>query len=349
MNELSDHLRKNLLEIVSGRDVSIKASKAGPLFFSVEDCAQGFVDLFGISQPRKFKEAFKIVTGGVGSEDTKINSLVSSSLLSLLTFYSLFEYQFGKSDCKIDIDDIGQFDSCLFEVRNQVIKFPSCVDILLKNKTQCLFWESKFNEPLRDITDRLELGIGYKDLYLNSDIKEILNSNGIFVVHNSKKLYLQTYENKGKPKEPPKKYLYGIKQAISHLIGLVRGPQIYKKYFPEYPKGYYSGWDEDTKLYFGTILYHVPSMNDVREYKELYEAIFCGEKGRKILSAIYDWVDYKYRGVKSYISKEKLDDVNLIRPLTYQEIFTKDKNKFLDERVARFYELGKYNENPSSL
>lgn len=343
MNELSDHLRKNLLEIVSGRDVSIKASKAGPLFFSVEDCAQGFVDLFGISQPRKFKEAFKIVTGGVGSEDTKINSLVSSSLLSLLTFYSLFEYQFGKSDCKIDIDDIGQFDSCLFEVRNQVIKFPSCVDILLKNKTQCLFWESKFNEPLRDITDRLELGIGYKDLYLNSDIKEILNSNGIFVVHNSKKLYLQTYENKGKPKEPPKKYLYGIKQAISHLIGLVRGPQIYKKYFPEYPKGYYSGWDEDTKLYFGTILYHVPGMNDVKEYMNLYKAIFYDNE-EVIKGAIFEWVEDKFKS--TFTQKEK---IKIIPTLTYQEIFKKDKNDFLDERVAQFYELGKYNDDFSSL
>lgn len=342
MNELSDHLRKNLSEGVRGRDVSIKASKAGPLFFSVEDCAQGYVDLFGISQPSKFKEAFKIVTGGVGSEGTKINSLVSSSLLSLLTFYSLFEYQFGKSDCKIDIDEIGQFDSCLFEVRNQVIKLPSCVDVLLKNKNQCLFLESKFYEPLRDITDRLELGIGYKDLYLNSDIKEILNSNGIFVVHKSGKLYLQTYENKGKSNQPPKKYLYGIKQVISHLIGLARGPKEYEYDKPGYPKDYYYGWDKKTNLYFGTVLFD-SKINNVSDYRKLYEAIFC--KNEEIIKrAIFEWVKDKFN--YTFTQKEK---IKIITTRTYQEIFKKEKNDFLDERVAQFYELGKYNEDSPSV
>ena len=63
-------------------------------------------------------------------EVLKVNSLISSSLLFLLTFYPLFEYNQVSLTAKWRLGENEQFKSCLFEVRNQVITLPSCVDIL---------------------------------------------------------------------------------------------------------------------------------------------------------------------------------------------------------------------------
>jgi len=81
----------------------------------------------------------------------------------------------------MEVGENEQFKSCLFEVRNQVITLPSCVDILLKNEKKWLFLESKLYEPLRDAVSRLEIRRGYHDLYENSTLSGILRSQEIFV------------------------------------------------------------------------------------------------------------------------------------------------------------------------
>lgn len=274
------------------------------------------------------------MTEGVGYELSKVNSLDSSSLLGLLTFHPYFGYKFGDSSKKLSIEGRGEYDSCLFEVRNRVINLPSCVDILLKNENEWLFLESKFHEPIRDCTDRLEVGIGYKELY--EKIESVLNPQGIYISFGNNKLYLQTYPGE-KPKETHKKYLYGIKQAISHLIGIVRGPHKYSVSQPNYPEDYHTTWDNVSKILFGTILYH-SDKNDVAEYRKLYKSIFSGQNGETIKDAIYDWATN--RKYKIATPKDKLTILG--KPLIYQEIFTNNQNNQLPDKVAKFYRLGQY-------
>ena len=329
MDALNKFLRGNLKTIGCDR------TSSGNLFFPNESYANDYVDLFCLHDRKdRFIEAFKIVTHGVGSEVLKVNSLISSSLLSLLTFYPLFEYNSGEPDCQMEVGENEQFKSCLFEVRNQVITLPSCVDILLKNDKKWLFLESKLYEPLRDAVSRLEIRRGYHDLYENPTLSGILRSQEIFVTKSSDKLYLQTFINGRKPQAQTKKYLYGIKQVISHLIGLVKGPKEYNKSQPGYPKDYYTGWNGNIELSFGLILYH-SSQNDVSDYMKLYRSIFCGDNGRDILKAIEQWANKK-----GFSNLTPINSIEIIPPITYQETFTSTKNNFLDEKVAKFYGLG---------
>lgn len=328
MSQLCDILHKNLLRIYNERSraIGVKIAGSGPLFFSNEDYAQAYGDLFGIQEiqeQNRFASAFKIVTGGVGSEDTKINSLVSSSLLSLLTFFPLFDYKSGKPNVKIKIDMIGQFDSyrfqfdsCRFEVRNKVVTIPSCIDVLIRNcnENKWLFLESKFYEPLRDVRSELEIGKTYADLY--ESIADILEKSKIYVKVKSGKLYIQTYdtEDKNNKKDRKRIYLYGIKQAICHLIGLVRGPITYSRDMQDYPKDYHKGWNVNSKVYFGVVLYD-SKINNVKEYRDLFEDIFCKDYREQILDAIYAWVEKK--GYDIVTPKENIE---IIRPLSYQSI-----------------------------
>ena len=98
MDALNKFLRGNLKTIGCDR------TSSGNLFFPNESYANDYVDLFCLHDRKdRFIEAFKIVTHGVGSEVLKVNSLISSSLLSLLTFYPLFEYNSGEPDCQMEV------------------------------------------------------------------------------------------------------------------------------------------------------------------------------------------------------------------------------------------------------
>ena len=72
---------------------------------------------------KKFNEAFKIVTGGVGNEITKIDSVISSSLLSLLFFYKLFRAD--DSTLKLTIGEVT-YNKVFFEVRNKCVGYRYC-------------------------------------------------------------------------------------------------------------------------------------------------------------------------------------------------------------------------------
>lgn len=294
-----------------------------------------FAEKFGIKEERdleKFHQAFRVCTEGQGNELKSINNVVSSALLPLLTFFRIFGENSGLS-LNFKHKDCGtiEFDQCFFEVRNKVIRFPSCVDIALYSSKQkvMLFIESKLSEYLRTTSD-FEIKKGYSALYSMMDSKDIL-SDGDIIFDGSKIKY----------KEGGKTYFEGIKQSISHLIGLVQGPSSSRKgvYYPEeYLQAYKKCYKSAKTIYYATIILN-PLMigvhaetDDFKKYEgyvTLYSDII-GKHGGEIIECIRNWPKFKNDQGKNI----KV----LSKPLDYHVVFENNTNLLLDN-VRRFYKF----------
>ena len=110
--------------------------------------------------------------------------------------------------------------------------------------------------------------------------------------------------SKIKFKEGGKAYFEGIKQSISHLIGLVQGPSLSRKgvYYPEeYLQAYQNCYKSAKTIYYATIILN-PLMigvhagnddfNKYEGYVKLYSDII-GKHGGKILECIRNWPKLK--------------------------------------------------------
>lgn len=314
-------------------------SKSGtPLFFDQYAIADKYAELFEITDEKdidSFRNAFLVATEGQGGEINKINSIVSSALLPLLVFFRLFGKNDNENNIVIKLDGLGNvvFDKCYFEVRNKVIKPPSCVDVALysSNDKVLLFLESKFTEYFT-VTSQKKYGKGYIKLYESELIKGAL-SPYIKVESTRDNLVLTSTQ---------KCYIEGIKQSISHLIGLVRGPQTYeednytegysKEYFEDYSKCYY---EENLKIYYGTILFDPKDLgqnrNAYNNYVKLYENTI-GANGSSIVKAIKEWDKGKHDNGKI---------INVLEsPINYQDLFSNAHNqRILVDNVKTFYKF----------
>lgn len=280
-----------------------------------------FRERFGITSENKdaFNAAFHDVTEGVGGEITKINSVVSSALLPLLVFYKLY---FPKKGYIITLkigDETIEFNRAFFEVRNKVVGFPSCVDVALVSQDgkTILFLESKLTEMFEDTTDHKEYGSSYKPLYEKKGIKSALKENGIIIDEDASNLVLRSNPQ----------YLEGIKQTISHLIGLVKGPQEAAD-----QSDYIAAYKNARRLLYSPILYDVSPIlnnqdNEYTDYKNLYSKVI-GNHRDAILQEIREWSN-------SINNREIV--INPI-PITYQDL-SKQNPVLLDERVAKYYGL----------
>lgn len=326
--------QKIALELCKGKNEIF--SKRGSRLIVAEDWyIRPFKDRFKIDDEDKFDEAFKIVTSGVGNELTKINSAISSSLLSLLFFYKLF----NSSNYILNIDGI-EYNKAFFEVRNKCVGFPSCVDVVLLSKDEktLLFLESKFTEYIEGLSKKETYGKSYCELY--KKIKELLNNNGIKIdSENKEKLVLLSSD----------KHLYieGIKQSICHLIGLVQGPQNVKEnkcsqsYYKEHIE-YKDAFEKAEKLIYGTILFDLNKLNLEEGIYDSYYNLYIdiiGENGLEIVKAIREWA-------KISVEDEKI--IVLPKPLSYQEIISNEKNKkyseSLSDSIKKFYGFDKLQE-----
>ena len=307
-------------------------------FFDDNILARRYADIFGIEPSRNWFEAYKIVTEGQGDELRKINTLVSSSLLSLLAFHKLF---LNNTDLCLEAEIPGhgesvKFDKCLFEVRNTVIRLPSCVDVALYSTESniLLFLESKFTE-IFSICEKTHYGKGYIDLY-SAYLPNLFG--GCLKVEQSKfkgkdRLLLETVGNR-------KRYIDGIKQSVSHLIGLVRGP--YKGgqgYYPdEYYEMYGTLYDNACELFYGTILYEPKGLNEdnglCNDYIDLYRNTI-GEHGAEIVDGIREW------DRRQNMSCDKAKRITVLNePLTYQTLFKgTNNNLLLTSDIQSFYSL----------
>lgn len=317
----------------------INKSKSGALLlFPQNYIAEKYRNFFDISfEKGAFDEAFEIVTNGKGNEISKINSVISSSLLSLLCFYPLFKNSDNKIiSFNLNINDQNlqvPFNKSFFEIRNKVIKSPSCMDIVLQStdKTKLLFLESKFCEYL-DKNKTEKYGITYyNELYKDEPLFTILKDNGIVISKKGKKMLMVSKNEK---------YIAGIKQTISHIIGILRGPQEETDsfYSKEYLESYKKAYNDASMLIYGTILYNPCDLgneeakNDFDNYKKLYSNII-GNNGSEILKQIKN----------SPIIKEKNSKKICIlsEPLTYQQFLLHNQNysEILSEKIKKFYKF----------
>ena len=322
------NLKKNKIKIIAEQfrnslNFPKVTSKSGAeLLFDNDTFTALFRERFGISYKNKkaFNAAFQAVTEGVGKEITKINSVVSSALLPLLVFYKLYVPKDGQSIALNTGGDTIEFTRAFFEVRNKVIGHPSCVDVALisRDEKTILFLESKLTEMFEDTTTEKEYGSSYKKLYKQTGIRNALKSQGITIAENATNLILQSVRPQ---------YIEGIKQSISHLIGLVKGPQDTQDQ-SEYISAYHSA----ERLIYAPILFDSTQIlnhqaDEYTNYYSLYSKVI-GDHGKAILDDIQFWAE-KSSGKKIIIEHT---------PLTYQQL-AKDNPDWLDSKVKAFYEL----------
>jgi len=181
----------------------------------------------------RFKKKLKEACGGSGSEQRKITTLHSSSLCALLFFYNVSEE--NQLTLTIDSKKITFID-VLFEFQNTVIKGgkPSNVDVVLLGKDDnndnkvILFLESKFSEYLDVSSQFTDLGLDYLREYECIYNDDFLKNIGFSIIKNEKEPKVFKKKKNGKIKEyngiettnKSNSYIEGIKQMISHYIGI---------------------------------------------------------------------------------------------------------------------------------
>ncbi len=307
----------------------VRSKSGSELLFGSDSFAALFIERFGITAENKeaFNAAFRDVTEGGGNEITKINSVNSSALLQLLVFYKLYSRKVGQHLSMTIKGETIYFDKAFFEVRNNVIGRPSCVDVALVSNDggTILFLESKLTEMFEGSTLENEYGKSYKSLYWRTAIEEALKDGGIKVDADATNLILSSEDNL--------QYLEGIKQTISHLIGLVRGPQ-----GTDDQREYQEAYENAKRLIYSPILYDTRTIlnedyDESSKFAVLYNTVI-GKNCTHILETIKIWVMRK--GYKCEGSNKKIEICPSV--LTYQNIM-KENPSWLDEKVKTYYGL----------
>lgn len=185
-------------------------------------CRDRLASLFNIKDRKLFKKKFHQCIGGSGQELRRIATIHSSSLCALLFFYGVSEE--NPYTMKIDGNEYIFTYSC-FEYQNTVIvgRNPSNIDVVLvgkkkeSNESIVFFVESKFSEYYERTEKRLYVANDYlsdsisKKIYRN----DFLQNLGIIKVNQEGKTEF-LLESKDTC------YLEGIKQMISHFVGMVK-------------------------------------------------------------------------------------------------------------------------------
>lgn len=260
-----------------------------------------------------FDKKIEMVCSGSGDEIQKITALHSSSLCALLFFYNI-----ENDHLKINIDGENVvFSKSFFEWRNPVLGNDSNIDVVLYSEKNnvVLFLESKFSEYL---CGKRKLEIPYK--YFENDIskeiyRKICNEGGL---KSSFEKVLIT--RKGKKEEffvlecaKGNNYLEGIKQMISHYLGIINFLNERSSERERYEKEV--SINSRTRFYLGEILFDERLKNLKGtggktyldkyncEYKHLEKVLNADisertEKQFKVLPEIL-----YYSNLKAYISK----------------------------------------------
>ena len=275
------------------------------------DKGQDLACIFGLN-PKVFADKYQQAISGDGQEARRIRTLHSSSLLCLLCFYSISEER------PLSLNIEGRqitFTSSQFEVKNTVgtdetgREHESIIDVVLcgkdgqTGKKVILFLESKFSEYL---TCGKICGISnhiYQKTYDQLFNGGVLESMGLkYEEWPDNPAYSDLASINGKPMH----YIGGIKQMVSHFIG-VKNAAAGKQY-------------EDYDIYLGEILFKFPdSIEDAQrkfnDYDGLYKTLAEG---------------------LNQLSEDKFKVLD--KCLTYQNVF---KDYDLDDSVRSFYSLSR--------
>lgn len=316
--EITQQLRDRISKI--NPEISIKYisdSELSQTFDSNGKPVADFLsDVFGIDN-ESWHNSFIEATTGPGNEGNRILTLHSSALLALLTFANV-------SQSNPIVIQGEKYIESHFEVRNIVIpgRNPSSIDILLRAESgNLLFLESKFTEYFD--ASHPNIALAYKPFY--ERLLPLLPDMPLQIVfpkkftENKTEIIGFSLKPKSDRKELKSLYLYGIKQCISHLIGIANGPVA----------GELSDWDKTAygkKIRFGTVLYQ-NKCPQFGIYKNFYK-----ETVGKITSEM--------------ISKSMADHVGpytnqievLPNIITYQEIM-RNSDFRLPPNIRKFYNL----------
>lgn len=253
-----------------------------------------------------FRKGYRMAVTGDGNEESNILTIHASSLLALLCFFSVspeHPLTIGKDT----------YTEVMFEVKNVVIKAdgrkPSNIDVLLVSKSEdgnvrkLLFLESKFTEYLTH--RRMELASKYQGFYtiLKEGIPDLK-----FNIGNYKKRHQDGNKSTVFGLWEKGKYLDGIKQAFSHLLGIATWPANDRNPLRHaYPR-YYA---EAKEIEFATIA-HDWEETEFNRYSELYTDTFRIENQGKIKDAL-----------KKAVPNGKIGSRLKIRPeiLKYRDVF----------------------------
>ena len=269
---------------------------------------------FGLHDKDNFSEKFKEATGGRGNEGRKIMTLHSSSLLSLLCFYNVTDKHPLTFSLPND-NEKKSFTESQFEVQNDVTyayrnyapKFksnPSNMDVVLKGDNCTLFLESKFSEYLKNgLVDGINEG--YHPIY--EELKDFLSANKLKIEEDQEKGTFKLRAESGNTKN----YLQGIKQMISHFMGVCT--------YAKDPK------HSREKIYLGSVLYQFESDVDKKNHFDNYS---------KLYSSLITFLN-------RLLVNHDIENVTLLaKPLTYQDVFGEEHNlNFLDDKVSTYYKL----------
>ena len=215
--------------------------------------------IFKIDIP-DWKEKFDEAISGPGREKNRILTLHSCALLALLCFSHVSE------ENPVCIEGV-MYTERWFEVKNKVFNSPSSVDVVLKSKEgDLLFIESKFTEYLDRSTPGIKMR--YFDTYRR--LLPLIPDSPLQLVfpkiikQDNKEVVGFTIQPTSKSKKYEHLYLSGIKQCISHLMGIANGPVN--------PAERCWAGINNQKIRFATICYRVNRCEQFKAYRDFYAA-----------------------------------------------------------------------------
>lgn len=316
--EIVRDLRRRIFQIQPDVHVSHNGKSNWSLTFSAgkKSNAQFLKSLFNIDI-ENWDEKFNEATSGIGQESQRILTLHSSALLALLTFVNI-----SRDNPLLLLGE--KYIKSWFEVKNVVIegRNPSSVDVLLQSESgNLLFIESKFTEYLEASSPNIVEA--YKPIY--DSLLPLIDGMPLQMffpkkfTEDGKEIIGFGLKPKSERRDFQNLYLTGIKQSISHLIGISKGPSADDN----------SQWSDNIEgktLRYGTILYRLKS-SAFGNYKNFYHQTIGNITSDKLAECL--------NGHNAPFVKQIEVLPNL---LTYQEVFGKSGFK-LPERVKYFYHL----------
>ena len=269
-----------------------------------------------------FKKKYAMVMNGDGHERKRILQSNSSALLGLLMFYNV-----ERNNLKININGTDiTFDESYFEWKNPVYNRPSNMDIVLYSNESnvLLFVESKFLEYIRDVSIMSnKISSEYLNREYSKDIYNSIFDNNVYLknidTENNKDFTMSSLDNKYH-------YIDGIKQVISHTIGIInfiksfKDKNLHNDYQNINKEINFNKFDDSTLVYFTEILYLNNEIKDNLSYVD-FEKEYC-----KIMSIINNLIEKE-----NFKSKFELLPI-----INYLEIYEKNISA-INESVIEFY------------
>lgn len=251
---------------------------------------------FGFDDNEQAWELFRYAACGSGNEWLEINQLNSSALLSFLCFHRV------SPELPITIGG-EEYNKVMFEVKSPLEKDGrsrpvSNMDVVLLNDNSALFLESKLCEYLKP--KNVEVSAYYNKYY-----SEVFDKNLEFTGFR--------FENQKWVADGEGAYMEGVKQMISHYLGLRHSSK---------DINWYKGLFRDKKIKLAEIVYRFGQENnsaeEFKKYKEISSQLF------------------------SRLGKDAKEHQIEVFPsiLTYQAIFSDPNNaSLLLKRVKEFYNM----------